>query len=178
MKKFLLFPLLVFMTAVIVPACSDDEEEIFPPAASDSIGGDTIINGGDTIGGGNSNTEVLKARKYNGRMVVNDTYVQDSVFCEITRNSDKITLNLFNIKFAANMPMSINLTVPEILCGNGDGGEEIFQGDSIVPMMGTIPAQAFMFENIEGSIVKNRINFTATISGRGTFNFRGEEVKE
>ena len=29
MKKFLLFPLLVFMTALIVPACSDEDKEIF-----------------------------------------------------------------------------------------------------------------------------------------------------
>ena len=183
MKKFLLFPLLVFMTAFIVPACSDDEEDIFPPAASDSIGGDTIINGGDTIsgdttGGGNLNTEVLKVRRYNGRMVVNGTFVQDSTFCEITRESDKITLNILNVKFAENMPMPISLTVPDILCGNSGGGEEIFYGDSIVPMMGVIPATSFMFENIEGSIVKNRISINATIAGRGTFTFSGQEVSK
>ena len=186
MKKFLLFPLLVFMTAFIVPACSDDKDEIFPPAASDSIGSDTIINGGDTIsgdttGGGNLNTEVLKVRRYNGRMVVNGTFVQDSTFCEITRESDKITLNILNVKFAEAMPMYISLTVPEIPFNVTDNGMGIvvFNGDSIVPMMGTLPAQAFMFESINGSIEKkeSKLYFSATISGRGKISFSGDIVE-
>ena len=186
MKKFLLFPLLVFMTAFIVPACSDDEEDIFPPAASDSIGGDTIggdtiINGGDTIGGGNSNEVVLEVIKYKGRMVVNGTYVQDSVFCEITRKSNKMTLNILNVKFAEAMPMYISLTVPEIPFNVTDNGMGIvvFNGDSIVPMMGTLPAQAFMFESINGSIEKkeSKLYFSATISGRGKISFSGDIVE-
>jgi hypothetical protein len=71
--------------------------------------------------------------------------------------------------------MSINLTVPEIPC-EGHSSNASFVGDSIVPMMGNIPASSFMFESISGSVAKHRLNFKATISGRGTFTFSGKEV--
>ena len=122
MKKFLLFPLLVFMTALVVPACSDDEEDIFPPETSDSINGggsnsgDSIINGGDSI------INVNRPRLFNGTLVVNESYVQDSTNCEIIFYGSGLALNIHNVKFAAAMPVSINLTVPGIPFDGADGG--------------------------------------------------------
>lgn len=171
MKKFLLFPLLVFMTALVVPACSDDEEDIFPPETSDSInnggsiGGDSIINGGDS-----------RPRLFNGTLVVNESYVQDSTNCEIIFYGSGLALNIHNVKFAAAMPVSINLTVPGIPFDGADGGF-VFGGDSIVPFMGTMPVPEYMFEKIDGSIQRHALNFSATIVGRGTFTFSGNEVK-
>lgn len=177
MKKFLLFPLLVFMTAIIIPACSDDEEDIFSPETGDTIinSGDSIINGGDTV------DNINLPRKFNGTLVVNESYVQDSTNCEIIIDRNNIALNIYNVKFAEAMPGSINLTVPEIPYEGTGGKEIVFAGDSLVPLMstsmGTMPVPAYMFEHIEGGIRNRLLNFSATIVGRGTFTFNGNEVK-
>ena len=165
------------MTALVVPACSDDEEDIFPPETSDSInnggsiGGDSIINGGDS-----------RPRLFNGTLVVNESYVQDSTNCEIIIDRNNIALNIYNVKFAEAMPGSINLTVPEIPYKGTGGKEIVFAGDSLVPLMstsmGTMPVPAYMFEHIEGGIRNRLLNFSATIVGRGTFVFSGNEYKD
>ncbi len=173
MKKFLLFPLLVFMTALVVPACSDDEEDIFSPETGDTIinSGDSIINGGDTV------DNINLPRKFNGTLVVNESFAQDSINCEIILDKENLTLNMFNVKFAANMPVSINLSVPGVPYER-DSRNIIFSGDSIVPMMGAMPVPAYMFEHIEGGIQNRLLNFSATIAGRGTFVFSGNEYKD
>ena len=53
MKKFLLFPLLVFMTALVVPACSDDDEFA-------------------------NNDKTEETTKYNGTLIVNGHYKKES----------------------------------------------------------------------------------------------------
>ncbi|MBQ5663594.1 MAG: DUF4827 domain-containing protein [Bacteroidaceae bacterium] len=86
MKKFLLFPILVFMTAVIVPSCSDDEEEILtPPTTSDSI------TGGDNIGGDDDDISYseMKERERNAinsfirskgiNVISFDEFIKDSI---------------------------------------------------------------------------------------------------
>ncbi len=171
MKKFLLFPLLVFMTAIVIPACSDDEEEIFTPETSDSTG----IGGGDTINN-DPPIEHLKKFIYIGTITVNGTYKQDSIVCQMTyADENNLTLDMLNVKFAENMPMPISLTIPQIPYTIKGMDDIIFSGDSIVPMMGIIPAQAFMFETINGSIEykMDKLYFNATISGRGKFIFSG-----
>lgn len=192
MKKFLLFPLLVFMTALVVPACSDDEEDIFPPGTSDTIGGgsgggsnsgDSIINGGDSIINGgdtlNNDININRSRIFNGTLVVNESYVQDSINCEIVFDTKSLALNIYNVKFAAAMPVSISLTVPGIPYERtGVRADRVFAGDSIVPLMGIMPVPQYMFEEIDGSIQGRALNFSATITGRGTFTFSGKERKE
>ena len=155
------------MTAFIVPACSDDEEDIFPPETGDSING----------GGNFDPIPVFNKVKFIGTIDVNEAYTQDSVVCQVSTDSGMLTLDILNVKFAANMPMSISLTVPGIPC-EGHNNNTTFAGDSIVPMMGVVPAASFMFESIEGSVVKHSLNFTAIISGRGTVSFNGQEIRE
>lgn len=173
MRKFLLFPLLLFMTAIIVSACSDDEEDIFPPETNDTIGGGDTLNILDTI-------SVNKHRKFNGTLVVNGTYVQDGTDCEIIleKAPEKVTLNINNVKFAPNMPVSINLTVPDVPLRYLDRDYMEFCGDSIVPVMGSLSAQAYMFESIEGYVKNSELIFDATITGRGSFTFKGMEIAE
>ena len=171
MKKFLLFPLLVFMTAIIVPACSDDEEEIFPPEQGDSTNiGDSVIIG-DSIGTGDSITLI----KFTGNMIVNGTFKQEGITCIANIMSNTLDLNINKVKFAEAMPNPIDISVPAIPMSKGT--EIIFSGDSIVPMIASIPDPAFMFEEIDGTIVTDELNFTAKISGRGAFTFSGKQVK-
>ena len=170
MKKFLLFPLVVFMTAFIVPACSDDEKDIFPPETGDSLNNGN--NAGDSTVG--NATNIFIPRTFNGTLVVNESYVQDSVNCKIIFDKKNLTLYMFNVKFAQAMPMSITLSVPGIPF-EGPEKNLKFSADSIVPMMGVAPVPQFMFEQIDGVMQRHLLNFSAEISGRGTITFSGIE---
>ena len=166
MKKFLLFPLLVSMTALIVPACSDDDILTSDDEDTIAINDDTItINDDSTI------------YRYNGTVIVNGTYIEDSIVCQLATGTDGATLNIFKVKFAANMPVTIDLTVPQIPFERKTD-KVTFGGDSIVPMMGVAPVPAFMFETIEGEASSHTLNFNATILGRGTITFSGNEIVE
>ncbi len=141
------------MTSIILPACSDDDND----------------NG--STGTDDKKTETT----YNGTLVVNGgAYTNDTAKCEIILGKEKLTLNMYDVKFAAAMPMSINLTVPEIPYYTTDG-KIVFSGDSIVPMMGVAPVPTYMFNNINGYIENQELNFNATIDGRGSFTFSGKE---
>ena len=170
MKKFLLFPILAFMAAFIVPACSDDKDEIFPPETGDSINNGN--NAGDTIV--INDTNIFPSKTFYGTLVVNESYVQDSVNCKINFDKKNLTLYMFNVKFAQTMPMSITLSVPGIPF-EGSVKNLKFSADSIVPMMGVAPVPQFMFEQIDGVMQHHLLNFSAEISGRGTITFSGIE---
>ena len=157
MKKFFLFPLMVLATLIALPACSDDDKETIDP--------------------GKPETPVTTT--YTGRLTVNGgAYIKEDADCEITfaENGDKLTLNINSVKFAEAMPVTINLSVPEIPCATEDG-KTIFSGNDIVPMMGVAPAEAYKFSAITGSIENATLDFSATLT-KGSFAFTGVEKQQ
>jgi hypothetical protein len=156
MKKFLLFPLLVFMTALVVPACSDDDK-------------DELDN--------NDKTE--ETTKYNGTLIVNGHYKKENTDCEIIfdEQKEKLTMTIFQVKFAENMPLTLDISLQGIPC-NATNEMTTFSGNDIVPMMGEVPVPAYTFSNIEGSIKDDTdLIFSATLT-KGTFTFNGKKVVE
>ena len=168
MKKFLLFPLLVFMTAFIVPACSDEDKEIFPPNPNDTITNDTITN--DTIDDDSLHTNIPITLKFGGDLIVNGNFKKENTVCMVRGiNDSKFSLDIYKVKFAENMPVEINITIPDIPFNHKDG---TFSGDSIVPLIGVAPAPAYTFSKIEGCLTDSSLTFSATLT-RGTFTFSG-----
>lgn len=168
MKKFLLFPLLVFMTAFIVPACSDEDKEIFPPNPNDTITNDTITN--DTIDDDSLHTNIHNTLKFGGDLIVNGNFKKENTVCMVRDiNDSKFSLDIYKVKFAENMPVEINITIPDIPFNHKDG---TFSGDSIVPLIGVAPAPAYTFSKIEGCLTDSSLTFSATLT-RGTFTFSG-----
>ena len=153
MKKFLLFPILVLMTAVIMPACSDDDKDKFPP-------------------------ETPEAATYTGTLIVNNSFTKENTDCEITfnENGDKLTLKINGVKFAEAMPVTIDLSVEDIPCTT-ENEKTIFSGNNIVPMMGVVPAENYTFSNINGSIENSELKFNATLT-KGSFTLSGVKMAE
>ena len=157
MKKLFLLPLFAFM-ALAMPSCSDDDN-----------------NGGGNNGGG----DVIEASTtYNGKLIVNGTFVKDSTDCEVLfdENMESFTLKMNGVKFAAAMPMAIDIALPGVPCEVG-GSNVTFDGDTIVPLMGVAPAHDFTFYDIAGEIADGELQFSAVCT-RGLFTFSGSEVLE
>ncbi len=179
MKKFLLFPLLVFMTAFIVPACSGDDEEIFPPEGGDStVVNDTIVTN-DTITT-NATNDYLHSNvpiKFKGGVIVNGNYTQENIVFEAIFDStyNKVTINMNEVKFAAQMPYPMTFTLKDITCKKLNKNSFEFSGENIVPMMGVAPVPNRTFTTIEGSIGYHVFDFSGTLS-MGTIVFRGKRV--
>ncbi len=153
MKKLFLLPLFALM-AIILPSCSDD----------DNNGG-----GGETI-----ETSTI----YNGKLIVNGTYARDSVDCKVEFAEDKksFTLDIYKVKFAEAMSVSIDIAIPGIPATvNGD--DVTFSGDTIVPLIGVVPSPAYTFSSINGEIKEGELKFSAVCT-RGLFTFSGKEMLE
>lgn len=154
MRKLILLPLFALMT-IILPSCSDDD---------------------NNSGGGGENIETSTI--YNGKLIVNGSYTKDSVDCKVEFTEDKqsFTLDIYKVKFAEAMPVSIDIAIPGIPATiNGD--DVTFSGDTIVPLVGVVPSPAFTFYNIDGEIKEGELKFSATCT-RGLFTFSGKEVIE
>lgn len=152
MKKNLLLPLLLLITAVIIPSCSDDSS-ISLPTPPEKI-------------------------KYKGELLVNNIFTVNNATCEITLDESTGTLKLemFNIKFAENMPIEITLSTSGINYSTTNN-KTIFSGENIIPFMGVIPMPNYTFSNITGYIENSKLNFNVTLT-KGVFIFNGEEIIE
>lgn len=157
MKKLFLLPLFAFM-ALAMPSCSDDDN-----------------NGGGNNGGG----DVVEASTtYNGKLIVNGTFVKDSTDCEVLfdENMESFTLKMNDVKFAEGMPITIDIALPGVPC-EVNGSNVTFDGDTIVPLMGMAPTPAYTFYDITGAIADGELQFSALCT-RGLFTFSGSEVLE
>lgn len=154
MKKLLFLPLFALM-ALILPSCSDDD---------------------NNPGGGGETIETTTT--YNGKLIVNGSYAKDSVDCKVEFAEDKqsFTLDIYKVKFAEAMPVSIDIAIPGIPA-TANGNDVTFSGDTIVPLVGVVPSPAFTFYNIDGEIKDGELKFSAVCT-RGLFTFRGKEVIE
>ena len=177
MKKLLLFPLFILAISILAPSCTKDDNEVFPPDNDSIVNNDTLgTNGsisGDTISG-DTVQNVPLILKYEGHLIVNGNYVRGNTVCgvNIKRNSE-ITLYIYKAKFAENMPVELDITVPGIPFNRHT---TMFEGDTIVPLMGSTPMPTYTFTRIVGSFVKDSIlSFDAEL-GKGTISFGGKFI--
>ncbi|MBR1878050.1 MAG: hypothetical protein IJ814_03475 [Paludibacteraceae bacterium] len=74
----------------------------------------------------------------------------------VEKNDATMDLYMFDVKFAAAMPVTIDMLVSGV--GYAISGNEIrFYGDSIVPTAGGKPYEKYIIRNLEGKITADSI---------------------
>jgi hypothetical protein len=156
-----------------------------------SLSGDKFVVSAETALGtiGFSNVSSVPATpsgsKYRGMLQVGE--FSKEVLVNVVRNNDAGTLDMVinDVKFAANMPLELDITLKDIPFVSGLGIS--FIAENVAPYINTEgePAAAYMFAVVEGNINGGRLTFTAKmadnlapyVAGK-EFVFSGEGVVE
>jgi hypothetical protein len=156
-----------------------------------SLSGDKFVVSAETALGtiGFSNVSSVPATpsgsKYRGMLQVEE--FSKEVLVNVVRNNDAGTLDMVinDVKFAANMPLELDITLKDIPFVSGLGIS--FIAENVAPYINTEsePAAAYMFAVVEGDINGGRLTFTAKmadnlapyVAGK-EFVFSGEGVVE
>ena len=104
-----------------------------------------------------------------------ETNATEGIDCGVLKDDNKktIDLNLYQVKFAPQMPMTIDLTIPEITFQDSDNGIK-FSADSIAPTMGGNPNYAA--KNLTGKIVGDSLFFDV-VFGTYPTSYKGKLVQ-
>lgn len=171
MKKLLLFPLFILAISILAPSCTKDDNEVFPPD-NDSIANNDTLGTNDTISGDTvQNIPIIL--KYEGNLIVNGNYVRENTVCGVNIKHTGITLYIYKAKFAENMPVELDITVPGIPFNRQTF---VFEGDTIVPLgMGSAPMPTYTFTRIDGVAGDSTLSFDVELT-RGTISFTGKFI--
>lgn len=117
-------------------------------------------------GNGNETNDVVITpveNLYTGTINVNfkgQTTDTEGVDCGVLKDDNKktIDLNLYQVKFVPQMPLTIDLTIPSISFQESNN-EIKFSADSIAPTMGGNPYPQYAATNLTGMIIGDSIWF-------------------
>lgn len=125
------------------------------------------------------------AKNYKGSLVVGD-FTKEDVVIGITKNGDMVDILLNDVKFAANMPLVLDITLKDVPCTAVDGNIT-FAAENVAPYMNTEtePAPQYMFASVNGTVNGGKLSFDAKmaddlapyVAGK-EFVFNGEEIAE
>lgn len=125
------------------------------------------------------------AKNYKGSLVVGD-FTKEDVVIGITKNGDMVDILLNDVKFAANMPLVLDITLKDVPCTAVDGNIT-FAAENVAPYMNTEtePAPQYMFASVNGTVNGSKLSFDAKmaeglapyVAGK-EFVFNGEEITE
>lgn len=149
MKKFILLVVAVSTLSFGVTSCNDDEENN-NPNKKEQQNTDSIPFVGQL------------SVTYKGEEVTTDDVKVSAV-----ATNNVVSLYFFRVKFVPQMPVTIDLVVPEIPSNTTDGNI-VFQSDSIVPTMGGAKYEQYVAKQITGTITNGTINFSLTFGGMPT----------
>ncbi len=140
----------VVCCCVVLFSCSDDTEQVVKPR------------------GDKDNTAIV----YQGKITMSDGFEQNSVKVDITYLNDSLmTIRLFQVRFAENMPVSIDMEWRNISY-NTNNNELIFSIDSIIPFALNGYLEAFTCYNVNGYTDNNSLIFSFYCKGE-TASFYG-----
>ena len=125
------------------------------------------------------------AKNYKGSLVVGD-FTKEDVVISVTKNGNAVDVLLNDVKFAANMPLVLDITLKALPC-TVDGANLSFAAENIAPYMNTEtePAPQYMFAAVNGVVNAGKLSFDARmaedlapyVAGK-EFVFRGKEIAE
>lgn len=125
------------------------------------------------------------AKNYKGSLVVGD-FTKEDVVISVTKNGNAVDVLLNDVKFAANMPLVLDITLKALPC-TVDGANLSFAAENVAPYMNTEtePAPQYMFAAVNGVVYAGKLSFDARmaedlapyVAGK-EFVFRGEEIAE
>lgn len=107
-------------------------------------------------------------------------FTTPNINCEIETSLDGSNANLYiyGAKFAAGMPVTVDIKLTDLSCTLFDGGYSFAASDSIVPLvrMGNefVPMEAYKFGKIKGEVLdRGTLVFDASMT-KGSFEYEGE----
>ncbi|MBR3941653.1 MAG: hypothetical protein IKJ71_05760 [Bacteroidaceae bacterium] len=125
------------------------------------------------------------AKNYKGSLVVGD-FAKEDVVISVTKNGNAVDVLLNDVKFAANMPLVLDITLKALPC-TVDGANLSFAAENVAPYMNTEtePAPQYMFAAVNGVVNAGKLSFDARmaedlapyVAGK-EFVFRGKEIAE
>ena len=125
------------------------------------------------------------AKNYKGSLEVGD-FTKEDVVISVTKNGNAVDVLLNDVKFAANMPLVLDITLKGVPCET-DAANFSFAAENIAPYMNTEtePAPQYMFAAVNGVVNAGKLSFDARmaddlapyVAGK-EFVFRGEEIAE
>lgn len=125
------------------------------------------------------------AKNYKGSLVVGD-FTKEDVVISVTKNGNAVDVLLNDVKFAANMPLVLDITLKGVPCET-DAANLSFAAENVAPYMNTEtePAPQYMFAAVNGVVNAGKLSFDARmaedlapyVAGK-EFVFRGEEIAE
>ena len=83
-------------------------------------------------------------------------------------NTGRMTLNLYDVKFAEAMPVTIDMTLPNVEVDSITEKKIGFSGENIVPLTGNSPFEKYTTGQLNGYITPDSLCFTTTLGGIGT----------
>ena len=125
------------------------------------------------------------AKNYKGSLVVGD-FTKEDVVISVTKNGNTVDVLLNDVKFAANMPLVLDITLKALPC-TVDGANLSFAAENVEPYMNTEtePAPQYMFAAVNGVVNADKLSFDAKmaddlapyVAGK-EFVFNGYEIAE
>lgn len=119
-----------------------------------------------------SNERDNSAIVYQGKITMSDGFEQNSVKVDITYLNDSLmTIRLFQVRFAENMPISIDMEWRKLAYTTNDN-KQIFSADSIIPFTLGGYLEAFTCYNVNGYTDNDSLIFSFYCKGE-TASFYG-----
>ena len=79
-------------------------------------------------------------------------FTMDSVRAEVLITTDStVSVNLYQINFSSKMPVTIDMTIPDVAFSRLTNGI-VLSGDNIIPMMGSRPVDRYLISHLDGSL--------------------------
>ena len=166
-----------FLISSVEASLTGDKFVVSAVTAMGTIGFSNAVVNIKPVGG--------SAKNYKGSLVVGD-FTKEDVVIGITKNGDMVDILLNDVKFAANMPLVLDITLKDVPCTAVDGNIT-FAAENVAPYMNTEtePAPQYMFAAINGTVEGSKLVFDAKmaeglapyVAGK-EFVFNGEEIAE
>lgn len=151
MKRFFYF---IFIAATLVAGCSKITEEPEP----------------DPFGGAS----------YKGVVSVEFAgadYDNSDILVDVTpdEGAGTLTIDIHQIKFVPQMPVTVDVTVPGVSYSE-KGGVLTFSGDGIIPLSGVVPVERYLVSGLTGTIKEDSCTFSLNFGSYPT-KFTGSKVR-
>lgn len=89
--------------------------------------------------------------------VISSGFTRENVHVKaVLKQNNRMDLYMFDIKFAAAMPVTIDMLISDVTYVKKDN-MFLFKGDSIVPTAGGKPYEKYIIRNLDGKITADSI---------------------
>jgi len=99
-----------------------------------------------------------------------------SVEVDVDDATGTLTIDLYQIKFVPQMPVTVDVTIPGVKYSEAEG-VLTFSGDNIIPLSGVVPVERYLVTGLSGTIKDRQCSFSLNFGAFPT-SFVGTEVDD